>query len=342
MRNSTRPRYVLYLAVVPFYRQHCIDALTELLGDNVQILTGADNIDPTVTTGIDPHQYTRVNNRFVLKRRILIQTGEWRTALAADTLILDLNPRNVSVWTLSTVRRLLHRRTLLWGHLHPRGGAQSRTSWLRRALRRLGNGTILYSYDEVPQAKNDLPAQDVWVAPNSLYRSAELEVSQRNNAARESILYVGRLVDTKKVDLLLRGYARSALDRQGVTLSIVGAGAARPDLETLAERLGCTDSVTFAGKITDPAELREIYAGALCSVSPGYAGLSLTQSLGFGVPMIVADKEPHAPEIELARFDGVSFFAANDPDSLAASLISVCSEPEALDSAAISASVRKF
>src|SRR4051794_29694157 len=67
MRSTFHSRYVLYLAVVPFYRQHCIDALTEILGDDVKILTGADNIDPTVTTGIAPHQYTPVTNRFVLK-----------------------------------------------------------------------------------------------------------------------------------------------------------------------------------------------------------------------------------------------------------------------------------
>ena len=46
--------------------------------------------------------------------------------------------------------------------------------------------------------------------------------------------------------------------------------------------------------------LRAVYDTALCSVSPGYVGLSLIQSLWFGVPAIIARDEPHSPEIEAA------------------------------------------
>ena len=68
---------------------------------------------------------------------------------------------------------------------------------------------------------------------------------------------------------------------------------------TLVEELGIGDKVNFAGWIDNPDSLRQFYSKAFCSASPAFAGLGLTQSLGFGVPMVVADDEPHSPEIEL-------------------------------------------
>ncbi len=345
-KSTRRQRpYALYLAVIPFYRQHCIDELLEVLGSQVTLFTGRDNIDPTVTTGIRSQQFTPVRNRFPLRRKLIVQTGQWRAAVGAGTTIFDLNPRNLTVWGLCLLRRVLRRRTLLWGHLHPRSGAGSKTNSLRRLLRRCGNGTVLYSYNEVSSARKDLPQQEVWVAPNALYRSADLigeTAPEVQPVPRTEILYVGRLVQQKKVDLLLRGYALSGLQKVGVTLAIVGAGAARDDLQLLADELGCGDSILFTGSITDARTLRGRYASAICSVSPGYAGLSLTQSLGFGVPMLVADDEPHAPEIELARFSGVTFFTADNPASLASALRTAHATSATIDPTTIAAPVRQY
>lgn len=47
-------------------------------------------------------------------------------------------------------------------------------------------------------------------------------------------------------------------------------------------------------------DIYDVYANALVSVSPGYVGLSLTQSLSFGVPMLIAIDEAHVPEIDAA------------------------------------------
>lgn len=316
--EQSSPKFVLYLAVIPFYRQHCVNALRESLGASVALYAGVRHIDPTVSTGINPEQYSRVRNHFVLGRRLLVQTGHWREVLRAKTAILDLNPRSLTVWILTVGRRMLRRRTLHWGHLHPRRGADSRTSALRRCLRRLSHGTVVYGYDSVRAAENEIPRLSVWVAPNSLYPRDLLGTVAQGQ--RSDVLYVGRLVTDKKVDLLIRGFARSAVPQQGGRLVIVGVGDQREKLERLARDLECAQHVCFTGAITDPSDLRRRYARAFCSVSPGYAGLSLTQSLGFGVPVLVADDEPHAPEIELARFGGVSFFSSDESDELADAL----------------------
>ena len=68
--------------------------------------------------------------------------------------------------------------------------------------------------------------------------------------------------------------------------------------------------------------MRQRYGRAFVSVSPGYVGLSIVQSLSFGVPMIYARGERHCPEIEAAieQFNSQSV-APNTPQAFADALI---------------------
>lgn len=286
--------------------------LSASTGGRLAIFAGERHVDETIRTGIDPDLYSRVRNT-IIAHRVLLQTGNWGAAISAATLVLDLNPRSVSAWVLLLIRRLMRRRTLMWGHLHPRAGANSGTAILRRTMRRLADGTILYGYDSVRAARKEFPNDRVWVAPNSLYRAHDMK-PMTTDGSMNSVLYVGRLVADKKVHVLIEGFLQSGLSGQGVSLLIVGEGSERPSLEGLVKRLGGESSVRFLGQIASVAALSSLYASAVCSVSPGYVGLSLTQSMGFGVPMLISRDEPHAPEIELARFGGVIYF---DTDSAA-------------------------
>ena len=76
-------------------------------------------------------------------------------------------------------------------------------------------------------------------------------------------LFVGRLESIKRPDLALRAVSR--LDPQ-LRLIVVGDGTMRQRSEALAEELGITDRVTFAGSI-DEAALAELYRGALCVIN---------------------------------------------------------------------------
>jgi glycosyltransferase involved in cell wall biosynthesis len=315
MKHAMKPKYVLYLAVLPFYRQECIRLVKQELGEEAAIFAGSRHIDATVTTGIAPELYTKVRN-VRLASRGLVQLGGWRTAMAAEHLVVDLNPRSLNAWVQLLVRRALGRRTLAWGHLDPRAGSASRTRGLRTFMRSVASGTILYGYGSVQPARKALPTQPVWVAPNSLYSASEMRPAIPAGHST-AFLYVGRLVPEKKVDLLVRAIAHPQARAVDARLDIVGEGAERDSLERLANTLNVSDRVHFHGSITDSGRLFELYESSVAAVSPGYAGLSLTQSVGFGVPILVADDEPHAPEIELVRLGGVRFFTANSAASLA-------------------------
>ncbi|WP_149361178.1 glycosyltransferase family 4 protein [Lolliginicoccus suaedae] len=330
MARPARVKHGIYLPVVPRYRQACVDVIDEQLGDTVTHWAGDAHITETVRTGTASPNLVTVRNHFLLGRKVLWQWGHFSEAISAEVLVVDLNPRDLSAWFFLAARRLLRRRTVAWGHLFPRAGRSSPTARVRKVMRRLAHGTIIYDYASVDFAKSELPGQPVWVAPNALYRQADLAPID-TTARRHRILYVGRLVAEKSIDRLLTGFARSGLADRGATLTIVGDGPEKPALAKLAADLGITAATEFLPGVYDAAALRALYAETICSVSPGYAGLSITQSLGFGVPIVVSENELHAPEIELDRTGGVLYYDATTDDGLATALVRAHDNPDQIN-----------
>lgn len=328
-------KYLLYLAVIPFYRQACIDSLLAMSKGELDICAAERQLDQTVRTGIKREQYRGLRVHDV-RGKVFWLSGETTSALAAETTILDLNPRSLTSWSLLVVRRIFGKRTLVWGHLHPRAGAEAKSAKVRRLMRRMAHGTVLYGYDGVLAARRELPEQPIWVAPNSLY-PADLMMPALLEASESRFLYVGRLVSSKKVELAVEAIAVAKNEGRTYFLDVVGAGPDEERLRAMVDALKISDRVLFHGPVEDPESLKEFYKQATAAVSPGYAGLSLTQSNGFGVPMIVADGEPHAPEIELSRFGGVAWFRSNSAESLASVMVEQVDRAAAQDRASLSA-----
>jgi glycosyltransferase involved in cell wall biosynthesis len=315
---SARPPFGMYLAVLPSYRRECVALLKSRFGTALRLYVSPAHLDASVKTGIDPATYNEVSMRRVLGNRAFVQVGHWREALGARTLVIDLNPRSFTAWLFLTSRRVLRRRTLVWGHLYPVLGASSVTARLRLLMRRIADGTITYTYSSQEDALADLPGKPVWVAPNSLYPAAKITPAE--SGEKDSVLYVGRFASAKKVELLVRGFAEFHRLQPASRLVLVGGGERESSIRDLVRDLDLVDSVELPGWQEGDAALRPHFARAFCTASPGFAGLGLTQSLGYGIPCAVARDERHSPEIELADTGAVDWFASDDPTSLASTL----------------------
>ncbi|WP_169796316.1 glycosyltransferase [Sanguibacter suarezii] len=166
----------------------------------------------------------------------------------------------------------------------------------------------------------DEPSVAVWVAANGLYPVDALGWDETTSRFR--LLYVGRMEPAKKPELLLDGFERALRHLpEEVRLTFVGGGSLAERIESSSHQRGISTRVDTLGHIADYDVLKQLYSEAFASASPGYAGLSLTQSLGFGVPMIVADREPHAPEIELMNKDVGVHFREDDSESLSRAIV---------------------
>jgi glycosyltransferase involved in cell wall biosynthesis len=109
-------------------------------------------------------------------------------------------------------------------------------------------------------------------------------------AARKGFLFVGRLVDSKGVDVLLDAYERAGLDPAAWPLTIVGDGPLRPELEAHAARAGLR-GVRFLGFVDDATKAR-LLASSKWLVAPSHAheglGLVVLEARHAGVPCIIA------------------------------------------------------
>ena len=189
-------------------------------------------------------------------------------------------------------------------------------------MRRLSDGVVLYTYSQAREMAEHDAATRTFVAPNAIYRAGEM-IAAVPASPPNSFIYVGRLVPAKKPDVLLDAFIDAHQELPSSTrLVVVGDGPMMASLRGVAARSPVADRVEFLGHVSDHAILQKLYATAIASVSPGYVGLSLTQSLGFGVPMMIARDEPHAPEIEAARDGWNSFiYSPSTSESLARALI---------------------
>lgn len=316
--NGTK--VVLSFLSIAWYRQAVLHDLVTHFAGRAIIFGGNRAPDPAIRLA-DPAQlpYVVVTNRW-LPGDLWVQRLPWRTLIASDLLILDLNPRLLHVWILTAVRRLRRRPTLLWGHAWPRAGRESRTTPIRMALVQCADGVITYTQLQATELAERVRTIPVFPAPNALYRKQMFQFDPA--ASRNAFIYVGRMVAEKKPELLIRAYARAVPMLSDEELIMVGDGAQLDYLRELAGRLGVANSVRFMGHIDDYDRLQSLYAKAIASVSPGYVGLSATQSLSFGVPMLVADLEAHAPEIEAIQpgMNG-AMFISDSIDSLAHTLV---------------------
>ena len=310
--TSQLPVVVLVQSVVPDYRRPIVEGLRRSLGARLVVVTGEYGFEPTVRFSRVDVETTVVRNVYRARRRLLWQHGSVRLAVGADVSIIEMNPRVLSTWVTLVVRRVLGRPTLAWGHAWPRAGPTARTEPVRGLMRRLASEIVVYTNTEAAALRRLMPEKRIRAAPNGLYPESSA-VSKADERPGRDVIYVGRLVGSKKPMLLLEAFAE-ALPRlpTDACLVLVGDGELLPDLRDRARVLGVRDRVHFTGHVSDFETLRSLYWDALVSVSPGYAGLSVIQSHWFGVPMVIARNEPHAPEIEAAIEGQNAVFVESD------------------------------
>jgi 1,2-diacylglycerol 3-alpha-glucosyltransferase len=103
----------------------------------------------------------------------------------------------------------------------------------------------------------------------------------------KKILYVGRLMKEKGLDILIKAYGIVNAKVPNTNLIIVGKGHIRRNLEDLANGLGLKN-VIFTGFISDSL-LRQAYASSDIFVLPSYAEIQplvLLEALAMGLPAI--------------------------------------------------------
>jgi glycosyltransferase involved in cell wall biosynthesis len=151
------------------------------------------------------------------------------------------------------------------------------------------------------------------VIPNGVDFDGIRKIALGTRRGSNRIVYVGRLVGYKKVEQVLELVLRLRRLGLNVGADIVGDGPERVPLESLASKMGVTESVRFWGFLKRYEDVARIVSSGTVFVNPSIFegfGLTLLEAMAAGTPVVAYGLESYR---EYAR-DGVNCLLARPYD----------------------------
>ena len=304
-------KLIILQTVTPDYRASFFKHLRIALSEKFELYGGNRYFEKSVISDISINKIN-IRNHFLIKRKLLFQTGIWHLLFRDVVLVLELNPRILSNWILLFYRKITGKQTILWGHAWSRKGKHSNTDWLRNYMRKMATTIIVYTNKQQTELQKRMPSKKILTAPNAIFETFKMQSSSLHEGCI-NIIYVGRLTAQKKPMFLVKAFEKgySKLPNNS-KLYLVGEGEEKEKIVSYLKRKNLENRIIIKGHISDYDELKELYDKSFFSISPGYAGLSITQSFGFGVPMLISKNENHSPEIEAVVLNENALFYKTD------------------------------
>lgn len=253
--------------------------------------------------GIDVH---RAGRRYTFS---LAAPRYFRRHLAErdfDVVVEDLNkvPLFTRFWTKAPVVLLAHH---LFGTTAFQAGpfpVALATWWLERPLPLLYRGlpTVAVSHSTRDDlVGRGLKAELIEVIPNGI-DIERFSPAPSEKSVSPRLVFVGRLKEYKRVDLILEAVARLEARGVRVDFDVVGKGERESALRAHAERLGLNDRVRFHGFVSEDEKLdllRRSWIHVLTSPKEGW-GISAIEAAACGTPTVASD----APGLRESVVDG--------------------------------------
>lgn len=145
------------------------------------------------------------------------------------------------------------------------------------------------------------------------------------------ILHVGRLVEWKKVDRLIKAFVLVRERYPESELWIIGDGPQSGELRELAATTGSFEKIKFIGAVYDPEELGRYFMNSTVYVLAGMGGLSINEAMAFGKPVICSRADGTEKKLVRHGYNGY-YFREDDVQDLAGKINGLFSDPEKIKS----------
>jgi len=181
--------------------------------------------------------------------------------------------------------------------------------------------------------REDIEIVPMGIDPNFFKRSSEVrDLRKRLGVGGKAILFIGRLIDWKGTEYLIKALPKILETYPGTKLLLVGSGPQKRRLVTLSRSLGITNTVLFIGEVGQE-ELPKFYSLATVFVLPSIVndkgeteglGVVLLEAMACGLP-VIGSNVGGIPDI---ISDGETGLLATpkDPDDLARKIIRLLSD----------------
>lgn len=125
--------------------------------------------------------------------------------------------------------------------------------------------------------------EKMFEAPNTVAVAPIVSDSEKN-----TIIFMGTLYKEKGIQLLLDAYLNLKNKYQLPILNIIGEGPDFNDIKQWIEFNNMHNLIQLKGAIYNIDEKAKYFAEALACISPKQAGLTVLESMGYGVPFITS------------------------------------------------------
>ncbi len=159
----------------------------------------------------------------------------------------------------------------------------------------------------------------VELVPCGIHVAAVQQAAAAGHGEGPPLIYAGRLLREKRIDLLLRAVALLAPRHPGVLLTVFGDGPFRETLVRLADELGIADRVDFRGHVETSREVWENLGRSRIAVQPSERegfGLFPLEAMAAGLPVVYCES-PESAVPELVRHGVEGLCCPPEPGALA-------------------------
>jgi len=318
--------------VLPSYRIPFFDELARRCEQGLSLYSGDPRPDEAILSGasLSTAAYQKARNRHFFRGSayICIQPGilDWLEGWDPDVLILEANPRYLSNRAAIRWMHARRRPVLGWGLGAPRlqGLLSMPRDRLRRSYLQRLDAIITYSSlgAETYQAMG-IPEDRIFTAYNAVAPKPGPAATRPPLGNRPvEILFVGRLQERKRIDILLRACASQV---HPLRLTIVGDGPSGVALEQLAGKV--LPGTRFKGALEgDP--LKKLFQESDLFVLPGTGGLAIQEAMSYALPVIVAEGD--GTQRDLVQPENGWLIPPGDLDALSRTLAAALSDKERL------------
>jgi glycosyltransferase involved in cell wall biosynthesis len=178
-----------------------------------------------------------------------------------------------------------------------------------KAIERLVAGISPHAVSASPltaRALREFSGRESVIIPNGIDRGRILSLPPSPDPV--DILFAGRLIPEKHVDLLIEAVALCAAELPGICCLIIGDGPEREHLEALVEKCGVSNRVTFTGTLPthDAVISRMKSATVFCfpSTREGF-GIAALEALACGLVLVTVDHPQNAAKDFVTADQGV-------------------------------------
>lgn len=217
------------------------------------------------------------------------KTNIYKICKNFDVVIADEDIAWLDYITL-TLRKNRKFRLIYWGigvpasYTRRYGEASKFHYWLFKFFYKKADGIIFYSSKPINLYINwGIPKHKLYVANNTV----EIKQIPYSSVKRTDLLFIGSLYKQKGIFSLLEAYLNAFNNNSSIpNLNIVGGGEELDKIKEWVNGKNLKSKINILGPIYEENKKCEIFSKSIACISPNQAGLSVLESMGYGIPFI--------------------------------------------------------